>query len=720
MLCSESLLASDCYTIPYFTIDGAIEPEFFRLRIFAEGYPKYLQPKQTTSKVYMPIPLLPKDWATNSKIPLIITEGEKKAIRACMSGYPTIAIGGVWSWRSRVGTISAKHFEWRTDNEYGFDVSDPNVISKFITRVAEPLQDINFSGREVLIFFDSDYNLNPDIQNAAYELALYLESRGANVTMAKLPETDIKQGLDDLIVENPKLNPFEDFPREFPVPVSFRLHDAVKEEQERQAVKLWQFLQKTGKFYRLSQTEYCYLQTKTKKLFTFSLLEQAFVHSEFFSYLKHSLSYSTNYKFIHTYFKELLNDAKLEEVVPHRHVATKNGNFYFQISSGRMARVSKGGIHFVDNGTDDVLFRTIPDSAFLDESKLQAALKRGITGKWLDTLQETSIQALPDTTIEQTRNLVAVQFYMAPFMQRWNGSTQLPLELCISEKSSGKTELFKLRKYILTGSQSLDSLNRDMRSWRVELFHAKGVWIADNLNNPPRIWLEVQNELSRLITEAEPSLDSRKLFTDAEVSELPIHATFAITATHNPVTLDDLMDRSFPFFMSKIPSGEIQSDWLERQMGDRHDWVADHLSVLAAFLRRDIDVSAQSRYRLKNYEQCAKAVAHTLDITYDISPLIRVIGQEVMYNDERLRAISDYTNAKHRPEVVSVADIADWVIYEQPLRYSAKKEIGNVSNLERYTLERVQTLSDLIGYRPVRSEAGIVLLQRLDTSRGMP
>jgi hypothetical protein len=59
--------------------------------------PKYLQRKGTGTHVYFPPLVEPGDWY-NVHIPLVITEGEKKAVAASQSGLLCCAIAGVDSW----------------------------------------------------------------------------------------------------------------------------------------------------------------------------------------------------------------------------------------------------------------------------------------------------------------------------------------------------------------------------------------------------------------------------------------------------------------------------------------------------------------------------------------------------------------------------------------------------------------------------------------------
>lgn len=179
------------FKIPYFTLDGKVDPDTFRFRLLqskpskgwaaiteeAEKPRRYTQKQGTNCGVYLP-PLLAeglswKEVARTPEMEVIITEGELKAACGCKMGFPTIGLGGVYNWRS------AKE---------GFEL-------------LPILEKIDWRGRKVYIVFDSDTKTNPMVRMAASRLAWILGVRGAVVHLVNLPENGEggKQGLDDFI-----------------------------------------------------------------------------------------------------------------------------------------------------------------------------------------------------------------------------------------------------------------------------------------------------------------------------------------------------------------------------------------------------------------------------------------------------------------------------------------------------------------------------------------
>jgi len=118
-----------------------------------------------------------QDWAQlvgDASQPLILTEGELKAAKACKEGFPTIGLGGVYNWRSHKLGLT-----WLPS-----------------------LNPVTWLRRNVYICFDSDYKTNPMVCSALRELAEELHRRGSFVHLVDLPQLHglEKVGLDDFLV----------------------------------------------------------------------------------------------------------------------------------------------------------------------------------------------------------------------------------------------------------------------------------------------------------------------------------------------------------------------------------------------------------------------------------------------------------------------------------------------------------------------------------------
>lgn len=168
-----------------FTHKGKTVP-FCRVRYYieepkAQGFKKkkvlrYSQPEQSGVHPYFPV-VEGIDWPAIAKdpdVPIMITEGEKKALAACLAEVPTIGLGGVYNFTH--------------DGE-----------------LLPVLEDIEWNGRTVYICYDSDAKENKKIQIAESRLSTELSlKRKANVFLVRLPSlpNGDKMGVDDFLVKN--------------------------------------------------------------------------------------------------------------------------------------------------------------------------------------------------------------------------------------------------------------------------------------------------------------------------------------------------------------------------------------------------------------------------------------------------------------------------------------------------------------------------------------
>lgn len=170
--------------IPYFDASGAVatfgpaaEP-FCRVRYltdsasgFARKALRYAQPAHSGTRAYF-APLL--DWRailSDANEPVLVVEGEKKALAGVAAGLPVLGLGGVFNFATSGGELMPElsAAEWR--------------------------------GRDVYIVFDSDAVSNPNILAAEARLVAELQrKRGARCYLVRLPAGERKTGLDDYLL----------------------------------------------------------------------------------------------------------------------------------------------------------------------------------------------------------------------------------------------------------------------------------------------------------------------------------------------------------------------------------------------------------------------------------------------------------------------------------------------------------------------------------------
>jgi hypothetical protein len=116
---------------------------------------KYETPHGSIS--YLDIHPLMLDRVRNTTDGIVITEGVKKADSLSSRGVPTIALTGVWNFRGKIAP------------------------GKKATRELPDFDAIPWKARTVIIAYDSDLAVNPDVQRAQNRLAALLAKRGAKV-----------------------------------------------------------------------------------------------------------------------------------------------------------------------------------------------------------------------------------------------------------------------------------------------------------------------------------------------------------------------------------------------------------------------------------------------------------------------------------------------------------------------------------------------------------
>ena len=155
--------------VPYPGVDT-----FYRAKLFppvpdGQGHTiRYYQPAGTAPRLSS----LPTSTGalTDPAIAFYITEGEKKALKANQDGLPCVGLGGLWNWRRE-----------------GRPIAD--------------LDRVDWYARETIVVPDSDVWTRADLLQPVYALGKELESRGAAISVLKLPTgpQGAKVGLDDYL-----------------------------------------------------------------------------------------------------------------------------------------------------------------------------------------------------------------------------------------------------------------------------------------------------------------------------------------------------------------------------------------------------------------------------------------------------------------------------------------------------------------------------------------
>ena len=171
-------LENDGYKIIYPDLMQNVKTEYFNKRLQnPTSGSKYIKPKGQSSRLFRPLGL---DLSSlyNSDDWLIITEGEKKAIKAVQEGFNCIALSGVWCWKQN---------PQNSDSDSEIEDIIPDVL--------------NMKAKKIVLCFDSDMWEKAAVKQALYSFAAYLiGERGIRVKILILPHGNAK-GLDDYLIE---------------------------------------------------------------------------------------------------------------------------------------------------------------------------------------------------------------------------------------------------------------------------------------------------------------------------------------------------------------------------------------------------------------------------------------------------------------------------------------------------------------------------------------
>lgn len=153
---------------------------------------KYLTARGTPNKLYFPPTVTPEQLA-DAKTPLVVTEGEFKALALARAGaelereWAPAAISGVENWRGRIG---------RTTDQDGARIDERGPLPDW--------ERLTLEHRTVFIVYDADLARNPAVRIARYRLAEFLIERKARPRYVNLPPDGPNgpKGVDDYLAKH--------------------------------------------------------------------------------------------------------------------------------------------------------------------------------------------------------------------------------------------------------------------------------------------------------------------------------------------------------------------------------------------------------------------------------------------------------------------------------------------------------------------------------------
>lgn len=518
--------------------------------------------------------------------------------------------------------------------------------------------------KHLIIVFDSDraVGVKPQVQRAAATMAFELRFRGVpfdRIRQLVLPlpsnqlavedDADAKVGLDDFIVaDGPEalkqliadtIGKRSAFPR-YPSLMEFvnrRLQKSKPTRREVQQVSLAILSDMDANGMRLrssSEGQTYYFDFSTRKLLRAEFNRDDIHDTPFgqFLYRSYGLS-SADSRTKEWLAAQFTGENPVGNVSPYRVIArtrTDDDSVIYQLSDSQYARVDANGLEIYDNGTNGILFESEQveplDVALLMEQFDKQQQQQSIKPEWMETLSTVRLRDK-----DKQRTLTALLYYISPYLYRWRGM-QLPMEMVVGEPGSGKSSLMELRLTILNGHPRLRNAPADLKDWHASISNSGGLHVTDNVQLvDASLRQRLSDEICRVITEPNPSVEMRKYYTNADLVRIPVRATFAFTSIRQPFQNADVIQRSIITDFEKLerdadgnPLPTIyDSAWRVNQikrMGGREAWVAHQLLVLQRFfqaVQKKWDPNYRAAHRLINFEQSVLLMAEVLGIEND-------------------------------------------------------------------------------------------------------
>jgi hypothetical protein len=753
----------NAYVLPYFDMYGKPIP-FYRAKLMDSPDPKirYKQLATASNHLYFPVGF---QALLRSARFIMITEGEKKAAAACKMGFACCALGGVDSWKNRTVVLHKDSQVGQSKNgQIVAKIPAGAEITERVDTLATGMRElIDYAIKKrlpIIICYDSDLNrkeLVPyEVQRAAATLGYELRFRGVKFNEIKqliltLKEggkynfKDGKLGLDDFLMHE-DLGP-DELERQIDAVLNARAafpkHPNPRDYVNR---KLQRSNLPRSEIQALGSAIICDLDCKGLRLHcpdddnmyyfdeaNFKLMKVRISNQMDFSktpfgvklYVDYGLT-SGDLRLLTVLSAQFCGEEPVQKVKPEKVLTIRGDNLYFQISDGLMVRVNASDIKVLTNGSDDVLFegdlvKPIPHKQLMEAITLYKGHKQ-LTDFWYPVLQGARVK---ESANDYTRKLLALLYNISPYLYRWRG-TQLPIEQMLGEAGSGKSTLYSLRLQILTGISILRNAPNDIRDWTASVAATGGLHVTDNVHmTNSRLKQELSDELCRIITEPDPHIERRKLYSDNELIRTPVRTVFAVTAIRQPFTNADIIQRSIIAELDKgTDEVSYDADWETSQLnryGGRIHWVAHQM----VFIQRLFQAVAEkwkdrykARFRLINVEQLLTLAAeiygwdgewipHYLEQMRDAKTAESDSALEglISWADEiRFRAQKRGTLRQLSTTLYTVVDMVHH--FEADEEFQKNTLLINGRSLGHYLVQKKNTIATIAGIVPAGIKRG--------------
>jgi hypothetical protein len=658
------------YLIPYFRFDGTPR-DFFRTRsTYVEPEPeasrfngetivrkpiRYMQPKDSGVQLYIPPGV---DWRKELPDPsrpaaplrpIVICEGEKKSYALCKAGILAVGLGGVSCIYEALPKQKKKKKKKRDDDD-AFDDDDvgkavpdtrPKTLLPELTQLAA-------GGRVLIIAFDSDRTVKPDVLAAEQRLAIALSMAGALVRIAALtsdgPE---KMGYDDLLVSQG-------------VKAAQAVLDAATEFTPRDLVAAIRATERSNhdRHHKIGNALATMLQARGRFIRT----DESLIYFDGVSKCPVSLDASdsralraflddrtdvtaANLEFAITY-ERLANTATTHgeraKISKFSSWNAATGTLYISQSPSRLFKITANGWSEVDNGTDGVVIDTRGKADDVVYSKLRA--KRADFEAMVNTPNFIDGHAI---TKKQARLLWAIYVLATLFPQ---AMPTRPTPLFHGIHGSGKTSGYKAFLRTFFGSRGgVRVINPKKLDDLETLLVNNAIAALDNIEGKHE---DLRTALATAATGG--IMTCRTLYTTKGDSNFTIDCFLGATSI-NPKTFTskDIIDRLLYFRVERrddfIPESELET-LIDANRPKVWRWMLDTLPLIIKALTT-AKRGVAHEYRMADFARFALATGPVLGYSpQEVSAALAAMNTEKLHfqseHSSVIPALELYINAK--------------------------------------------------------------------------
>jgi len=266
--------------------------------------------------------------------------------------------------------------------------------------------------------------------------------------------------------------------------------------------------------------------------------------------------------------------------------------------------------------------------------------------------------------------LLALIMYVWPWLRGWR-DLQMPILYFQGEPASGKTSMAELIQLVTTGKTNLQSLPEKYDDFCSILVNYGGALFFDNvgsINNKSAV--QIQNLLSRIVTDPNGHITVRRLYRNLEVFKAPVQCCIGFTGIGLPFKQPDFLSRTLVFRFRA--SGRIDDDWVKRQFekhGGREGWLAHHVVFLQHFFQTyDDHCKSQGeerlgRFRVKRFLRALETVAIVFKMDWRwIGPYLdHRVKETIRSSDHVIIGIEAFRSFWGYNRKFKVRDIVDFI-----------------------------------------------------------